>query len=33
MNKKKSVISSGLITDSVIFESSGLGHYQPFASW
>ena len=33
MDKKKSVISSGLITDSVILESSGLGHYQPFASW
>jgi len=33
MDKKKSVISSGLITDSVKLESSGLGHYQPFASW
>jgi hypothetical protein len=32
LGKKKSVISSGLITDSDIFESSGLGHYQPFAS-
>jgi hypothetical protein len=32
IKQKKIRYQLGLITDSDIFESSGLGHYQPFAS-